>query len=717
MGRTISFKRLNNALKICLVPLAAAVCPGQTPEQPEPPPPVVGGADPIAVAAAESEIRPRLELHLPSVGKLITETQRSHAGVFATRLGRMMLEMASASAEGVGAAEATAITRQIARWPDTAINAVTFAPDNEGRLRWVIRFDWPIQGLYERIQTLLQLESASELLEGLTLKSTATGGYEITLAESILGCLQPAGESHSYLASHPDLPFPTAPFRGTPETDQDGPPLLVCRLNLTGTEQDSGATFLSSFSMVTDVVYAGRVNEEGSWHEAVQVHWPPISGMGAKALFGRVKQTFFVPEDAFGALAVKSLMIPGMLEGMAGFGPQVMMEGSGEMAIVGEMGPGPIASSVGSEMCLTLLPGTGLLPIPDLVVQLKAKGAEGLIGDLQEAVEEINEIYRDRERPAPWKKATVRDRTVLWSEGTNQYPGMMMPAVMRPVLFATKETDARDRERDFLVMGWTSTSPKAFVRRWLDMPRVKEGRYLPQEKKTNGQLWINWEQVYGRISPYGNVALGSLVPDALLPRASDVVEDMTDGLVTVRAKYTGLDIAHRGPLPGGVLVVPALASASVAADESGGSDLARERLASQRLKVLYHHAKLFKKDMGRWPAEVAELDGYVDFAGHPELLKLQLSSRRQLSEWFEGLFKWDEDETDETDEADEIEDEVYVVDWGRESWRLGLAPNKLEHLEKLFIDQDGRIHRVIKVRNDEEDKTSATGESGEGSTG
>jgi hypothetical protein len=35
-----------------------------------------------------------------------------------------------------------------------------------------------------------------------------------------------------------------------------------------------------------------------------------------------------------------------------------------------------------------------------------------------------------------------------------------------------------------------------------------------------------------------------------------------------------------------------------------------------------------------------------------------------------------------------------VIDWGKEAWRLGLAPGTLEHLEKLYIDQDGKIHRV-----------------------
>jgi hypothetical protein len=163
-----------------------------------------------------------------------------------------------------------------------------------------------------------------------------------------------------------------------------------------------------------------------------------------------------------------------------------------------------------------------------------------------------------------------------------------------------------------------------------------------------------------------------------------------------------------------------LVGVSFAPDESGASDLARERLASQRLKVLYHHAKLFKKDVGRWPAEVAELDGYVDFAGHPELLELQLSSRKRWSDWVEDIVELgDEDQpADEDDDAYEgapdLENKLYRIEWGRDSWRLGLVPDTLEHLEKLYIDEAGKLHRVEKVTKSEEAKTPDQGESESG---
>jgi len=130
--------------------------------------------------------------------------------------------------------------------------------------------------------------------------------------------------------------------------------------------------------------------------------------------------------------------------------------------------------------------------------------------------------------------------------------------------------------------------------------------------------------------------------------------------------------------------------------------------------VLYHHAKLFKKDIGRWPAEIAELDGYVDFAGHPELLELELSSRKLWRDLFVGFFEPEEEEDDEDDldeHVPEIDDSLFAVEWSREDWRLGLAPGTLDHLEKLYIDGNGVIHRIEKSvvpPNDDEDQENET---------
>ena len=747
MGRTIVFRSVILPAVLLVGFAAAALCRAQTPKAaPTPPPataepaetapppataepvettpppaeaePVESAAAPVVAEAApadtEPELKPRFELYVPSARKLASELQRSRSGKFASLLSRMMLELADSSAEGVDVGEATALAQRIGDWPDSAIVVSVFAPDTEGRLRWAARFDWSVEDLGKRIEALIKLEAASEMFEGLSLNGCGESGYELVLRDTPLGILAPAGDAQAYVQSHADLPLPDKPFTGTEETTKDGAPLVVCRLNLAGTEKDSGATFMSSFNIVTDVVYAGRVAEDGGWAEEVYVHWPPIAGMGAKAMFGKVKQTFFVPQEAFAAAAFKTVAAPGILEQMAGLGQQVIMESPGQITVMGDPAPGPLVAAVGTELCVTLMPGTGFLPAPDIVVQAKIKDPEELMEDLELAAEDVNDELREREQPAAWRKATVRERTVIWSDGTGHVPGAYLPFIMRPVLFATTETDALGKDKNFLVMGWTTTSPRNFVRRWLDQPR-QDPRHLPLKKKTNGQMWVNWGQVYKWIAPYANTALSAVVRDSLLPSADDMAADLTDGLVTMKTRYSGLRVAHTGPLPVGAFVVPLLAGISAAPDESGESDLARERLASQRLKVLYHHSKLFHKDVGRWPAEVAELEGYVDFAGNPGLLHLELSSRKARSNWFEGLFEVEDEEELEEEEEEGgvgvgIDDDLYVIEWGRDSWRLGLAPDTLEHLEKLYIDQDGEVHRVVKTETEEGKQESEGGE-------
>jgi len=375
------------------------------------------------------------------------------------------------------------------------------------------------------------------------------------------------------------------------------------------------------------------------------------------------------------------------------------------MSVAGEASAGPISTRVKSQICVTVLPGTGFLPAPDIVIQSRLRRANRFESDVRASMEKINAMYRDRDEREPWHEATVQDCTVFWSDGARTPPGAIMPLTMRPVVFATREIDARDKERDFFVLAWTSTSPQRLVRRWLDLPRSKDRHILPTARGDNGQVWINWDRLYRTLHPYFDVGMSVVSTESMLPSTEQAASSLTDAFLTAKTKYTGMTLDHEGPIPLGVVALPLMAGASTALDASGGSDLARERLASQRLKVLYHHCKLFHKDLGRWPAEVAELDGYVDFSGNPQLLKLQLSSRKQWGDWFEEIFDSDADteeaDEDEDDEAEyEIDDDLFVIHWGRERWTLGIAPGTLEHLDRLYIDEHGDLHRVAKEPKD-----------------
>ncbi len=671
--------------------------------------------DPPAQAGPEStepEIQPRFELHIPSVSTLFAKAGRSNSRFILDTLEGMVFEMGRASAEGIDVDKAAKLLGQIGKWPDTKVDAAVFAPDLLGRARWIARLDWPVEDLHRRVQSILESDAARTLLQGVTMHPRDAGGYEITLLGSPLAFLTPGAQDRSYIASHDDLRIAANPFTGTRETAGDDPPLLVSRLNLTATEKDTGAGLLSKIHFLTAVEYAGRVDKNGNWNETLHVHWPLMTGLGAKAAFGKVKESFFVPGKAMAAFAFQPFDASAMLDGMAGFGPQMMMGASGEFQMAGEAKPGPIAKRGGASACFTILPGTGFLPVPDIVAQLHLDDPEAFIEETRQAAQRINKLHREREQPEPWTEKEVAGRPVFWNDKPGAYPGMVMPFVMRPVIFTTSERDLRDHQKDILVVAWVSTSPERFVQRWIDLPRNTDRHDVPASTKTYGQGWINWKTAYAWLHPYVNVALSATVRDTLLPRTSEIAEQLTDAMVTLQTQYTGLNVRHHGPIPTGPLALPIMLAVANEEDESGGSDLARERLASRRLKTFYHHCKLFEKDYGRWPAELAELDGYIDFQGHPELLELNVSTQKR---WSDFLLKFggdekDEDADTEIDEEDvlvDIDDDLFVIDWGKNEWRLGIAPGTLDHIKALYIDQDGVIHRAEKEQPQTQDAQPA----------
>ncbi len=664
------------------------------PDETAPPPatqpgePTPATSAPASAPAPAPDLRPRFELHVPSLRQLIHETRRSKAGFLLQAAGNVMTEAGPHTSEGIDLDQAFQLLRHMEDWPDTAIDLALYAPNREGRPRWAARIQWPAQDLRDRLATVLESESAQILLKDVAISTGPGEGYTISLPDLTLAYVLPAGKTASLLTTFEDVEFPDPAFVGTAETHEGGSPLLVCRLNLTQTEKDSGATFFSSISFVTDAVYAGRVDESGNWVESVHVHWPPITGLGAKSVFDKVKQTFFVPDEAFGSVVANSLLSSGILQQAAG------LEGESPFE------PGPVAEGVRSEVCLTVLPGTGFFPVPDVVFQARLRSsAESFLKSVREAIEQENQRYRDREEEPPWHEETV-DGRIVFSKVPGPGMGGGMAFSMRTVLFLTTETDAGGQQRNILVIGSTSTSPDGLVKRWLNFPRHQARRFLPAESGTRGQAWVNWRQVYRHVVPYLNVTISSVTRSDLLPGADEVSTHLTDGMFTAQMQYAGMAIRHEGPIPAGTLVVPALAVVSLM-EESGGTDLARERDAARKLKVLHHHARLFRKDVGRWPAEVRELDGYVDFAGNPQLLRVEQSSRQAWRDFGRDLFGFGgrnerSDDEDEDDVFSGIDDSIYVIEWGRESWRLGFAPGTFDHLEKLFIDENGEIHRVEK---------------------
>src|SRR5205807_4066856 len=108
--------------------------------------------------------------------------------------------------------------------------------------------------------------------------------------------------------------------------------------------------------------------------------------------------------------------------------------------------------------------------------------------------------------------------------------------------------------------------------------------------------------------------IAAFADDAILPPSADEIRsNLPDSVISIHTDFSGLRVQHSGPIPLGAFYVPGVVAASITSEDAAGSESSRERVACRNLRVLYYHAKLFRKDFNRWPARLAELDGYIDF--------------------------------------------------------------------------------------------------------
>ena len=384
-------------------------------------------------------LRPRLEVHVPSVRGLIDAARRSRSGVFAAVFEELFFAGTEDSVDVGAALDPAALLQVVADLPDTSLTVYVFAPDVEERSRFAVQLDWPIADLQRRIELVLSHPGVGGALQGVRVGSTEAGGFDVAVQGRVLAHALSTGAARSLIVSHRDLPVPSAPPHGVTGAASESRRLLAVHMNVAGTEADSGGTVLSTFSFLTSIGYTAEVGDDGLWHEDVTVNWPMISGVGVKAMLGQVKQTFYVPDEAMGAVVLNAAMGPGMLEGLVGFGPQLVMEAPGQMTLVGEGGIGPIVSSIDSELCIALLPGAGFLPMPDVVIQARIKNADAVVAKLRQAAQKANQGFREREMPEPWHHENLRGRSIFFNDGSTRMPGAIMPLVLRAVLFTSRD--------------------------------------------------------------------------------------------------------------------------------------------------------------------------------------------------------------------------------------------------------------------------------------
>lgn len=619
---------------------------------------------------AEKPLKPRLILKVPSLKRLLAEAKRSNMGLFGEHIVRTLTVGMGESSEGVDADQLAMLLEDVSSWPDTSFSLVNFAPRADGTLRWAARFDWPVEQTVQRLERLLDLEAADTILEGISIRETERG-LQIMLPDLPLGYVVDSGDGGTMLRSTEDV----AAERPRPKGDPEKAPVIYCQLNIAGTKKDSSSV-LGDVPWIGGIAYWSSVDDNGDWNEHFSVTWNSLVGMGVKMLLGKAKQPFYVPESALKAavFAVK--------------------DGGGLLDVFSGLEPGTIGTFAGDDLCVCMLPGSGFFPVPDVVVQSRTRLPNTLLDKVRKATEEINKKHEEKDQPPLWNEIDVDGQPVFWADQM-AVQGQMMPFTLRTVVTCVHGKDPKSRERDFVFLGLTSTDPEDLVRRWKKQWPAPSHRPIPTEENVDWQGWVHWKGLYEIYGPILAMAFDAMDAPPPLPAMDEALKHLTDSIVTVKIKWEGLSVKHRGPVAFGAIFVPVATAMSFG--ESGSGDIGHERIARQRLKVLYHHAKLFEKDFGRWPAEVRELDGYVDFASYPYLLNIKKAGRKGFQGFLENVFgesELEEDDEDEEESIFDIDDSIYRIEWFEDGWRLGFTPKTFAHIEDLYIDQDGLIHRV-----------------------
>ncbi len=638
-----------------------------------------------ATQAAEAEDKsnsPQVEVYIPSVTGLVDAYRKSHTARLSDAFAGMVPKLENETDDGLDFAAALAILERIANWPDTSIALTTYTQDREGRPRWAVRVDWPITDLRDRIQEILDDESARKLLKDITLQPDGDA-FTLEMPDVVLAVLKPHGEG-SLIAATAELLPPELLF-GQKATGEDRSraargqgTLVYCRLNMeAGDEGEKQRSMLSSFSIASDVRYAASIDAQGQWKERFNVRWNPLIGLGIKTMLKKTSKPFDCPREAYAAGAMHLGIGEGLADSLA------------------DLDSGTIGSRAGGDMAFAVLPGQGFLPIPDIYYQFHVRRIDRIKKEIRDAIKKDNERRKDDDILPAWHEEEIHGKVVFWRDPSVDQGGSFSLATFRTVLFFEFADRDRDGAQDRLIIASTSMQAEDALRRWRELRRTpKDWMRLPDSSKTHWQIVLNWKAAYELIQPYLSVFAATAESSESAPTAAALADALSSSTIDVKIEFAGLDVRHAGPVPIGAAFVPGITFASLSATADPGSEAARERLACRNLRVLHHHASLFKKDYGRWPATVAELDGYVDFASHPHLLNIRPKDEGLLK-GFVSMFTGDKRrEAVKELEAGEIDDTLYEIEWDEAEWKLKFRPNEFVNHLTIYIDHEGEIHRV-----------------------
>ncbi len=645
---------------------------------------------------------PLLEIYIPSVTRLVTASSQSRTADISRALSGVMRMPEDETGEGFDFAALTKIFDQVAQWPDTSVAFTVFPQDRDGRALWAAELDWPVEELRTRIAALLEQDAAQQLLKDVTLEQADDGTWRVELPDVVLAVLSPRGDG-SMIAASADVSPPDEIYgqEHASERIEGGKSPRLVYAQMSG---DNESSPLAQIPGIKDASYYLTLGRDGQWIEGLMVRWNMLIGTGAKVLFQQTKEPFECPADAYFLAAYNFGGAQGLADSIAG------------------MEPGVIGARAGSAVGLSVVPGTGFLPFPDVFFQFRARNKAKIIKSIRKAIEEDWQDRKADDRQKAWFEQKVGDRTIFWYDPSVDSQYGIMPVTYRTVIFFDGEektasdddskddadkvsegADATESSSLRLVIAQTSTWAEDAVLNWDAKTSVGASVIaVPSGKKADWQARVRWRALYALLQPYLCLLTASSEDVVLPPPPEELDAVLSDSVLNLRIHYAGLQIQHRGPVPTGGLILPGLAAMSLTSSGDASSEAARERLASRYLRILHHHAELFKKDYGRWPATVAELDGYVDFASHSYLLRLR-SKEQSAGERFLSAFVSRDRSRDEEDEDDSaIDDSLYEIEWSQDDWRLKLRPGEFVHYETIYIDAEGEIHRVPKADGEDE---------------
>jgi hypothetical protein len=673
------------------------------PEKPQKAPPKSASTNPAVqhtttTPAAEQAPKPEVEVYVPSVAKLRQAAVKSRTAEVYRGLAGMLPTEVNETGEGMDLAAVLSLLERMAAWPDTSVALAIYKQDREGRPRWAVHLDWPLAMLRDRIEELLDAEAGRQLLKDIKLGETEEGGFRLELPDHLLAVLSSAEDKGSLISSDVDVTPPATVFGQPSKAGEDDdsteqtkktkrPMLLYSRLNLAG--DDDGPSPFAMFSGVRDICYGLLLDDDGLWNEKIVVSWSPLVGTALKMAFRKTDKPFECPRKSYCAAAFNLGLGEGMADGVTGFPP------------------GTIGSKASGAAAVSVVPGSGFLPFPDIYYQFRTSKKDRITESVRKAIDEDCKERKESDRPRAWREQRLGQETIFWRDPTADSVGAIMPVTYRTVIFFDQPPEGETGETR-LIVAQASTRADQAVAHWRELMKGSRSRItVPDSPKAHWQGRISWSSAYGLLQPY-LCFLASLAADSALPPTADELEDaLTDSVVDVRIEYAGLQVRHHGPIPMGAFYVPGIVAASLGSSASMWSEAGREQIACRHLRVLYHHAKLFKADYGRWPATVAELDGYVDFASHPDLLYLRQQDRGFV-ERFAATFTTQKKPGEAVEEGD-IDDSLYTIDWTPDDWRLGFRDGEFKNYASIYIDTDGEIHRTPKPATTQPKTAAARG--------